>query len=469
MTGGPNVKRGERPIWMSEDFYEMRRNVSWLSSFEKVMFCVEGVRSCDYFLAVLTNRPGNEFEFSGVGQVPTSFFELELTAAALFGKPCFIFLHSDFEPSDKLAGFLKMVEPAFPNISFEKLSENEILRRIERLIKQVEHLVFRHLVRVPRKQLFIDTLFRLRHKPYRVREEPPPIRFLDGQFDPNIGRATSEVVPKLLSAAHAEQNYQSRLIILWIAIHSLMGVPYTDPSCREFLPLWEDAMSSWASAAAWYGLHGHAAMAGLAALSSLGAARLSLGALGDPLHGIPHGPIASAYYSIAKHAAPAMLYSLALEHIEAALAHAPPDAANLLAIRGSIHLRLHDRDAAIADYREVARARADLEGGSYGEALVELGFAQVFAGQGREGLGAIELGIDFIRTDPRQGFEVRALRKYSIALLRGGNILKALDYAILAYDKAIQYGAFDQISRLERFAKRLEWLRRRPASQETKR
>jgi hypothetical protein len=458
LTGGAHVPAGERPIWVAEDFDELNR-ASTLSRLAKAQFCVEGVRACDGFLAILTERFGSKIEVDGVGQVPTSYLELELMEAALLSKPSFIFLQSDFTPSKELANLLNLLRPAFPDMVLERLSEVRILERVKRIVERVENPFLRwRPLRMPSKRLFIDTLFRLRHRPYRVKDEPPPIRFLDGGFDATVTDVGVDMVEPLLDQASREPNYQNRLTILWLAIRSLMGVPYTNPAFRKFVPLWEDALGAWNSAAAWYGLHGHAAMAGLAALGSLAEARSCIAPASDPIHGIPHGPIASAYYSIAKQVGRSDIYRLALEHIEAVLASGPSSAVNLLAIRGSIQLRLGFTNAAIADYEEVARSREPLGDGAYGEALSELGHALVIAGRKREGLAKLERGVELLQKYPRAGFDVRSMRKLALGYARNLSFSKALDYAVLAYNTAVASGALDQISRLERLAKKIDGL-----------
>ncbi len=383
-------------------------------------------------------------------------------AAALFRKPSFIYLHTGFRPSDKLARFLELMRPVFPDMALQSLSELEILRRVERLVRHVESPWLRRIpVRVPRKRLFVDTLYRLRHRPYDVRGEPPPIRFLDGRRDESIDVAQADMVPQLLERARTEEKYQDRLILLWFAIHALMGVPYTNQKFLKYVPLWEDALGSWNSSAAWFGLHGHGAMASLAALGSLAEARRAIASPTDPVHGIPHGPIASAYYSIAKQARRRDIYDLALEHIDAVLATAPENRTNLIAIRGSIRLRLGDSPGAIGDYEEVAHAREHLRPGVYGEALSELGYALLLAGDKREGMRKMEMGVDLLRQDPRKGFDVRATKKLAVGFARCFDLRRALDYLALAYDMAEKSDALDQIGRIERLAKALDRLRRR--------
>ncbi len=461
VTGGGELPPGQRPIWVAEDFEELKRG-SALSSIAQAQFCVEGVRATDCFLAVLTERWGSEIQVDGVGKVPTSFFEVELMEAALLEKPCFIFLHKGFTRSKELDRLLTLLRPVFPNMALEELSEDEILRRVARLVKHVENPLLRRFpLRVPRRRLFVDTLFRLRHRPYRVKDEPPPIRFLDGLAAIGGDPANAQLVEPLLERAHREANYQNRLTLLWFALRALMGVPYTDPAYRKFVPLWEDVFGSWNSAGAWYGLHGHAAMGCLAALGSLAEVRSTIAGTGDPQHGIPHGPIASAYYSIAKNSGRSDdIYQLALEHIDATLALGRKNTTDLLAIRGSIYLRLRRTAAAIDDYQQVAQDREHLGDGTYGEALSELGHALVMSGRRREGLAKLERGFELMQADPRPGFEIRATRKLAAGYARCFNFAKALDYAIMAYDSAVASGAYDQISRLERFAKKLERLRR---------
>jgi hypothetical protein len=73
----------------------------------------------------------------------------------------------------------------------------------------------------------------------------------------------------------------------------------------------------------------------------------------------------------------------------------------------------------------------------------------------------LERGTDLMKDDPRPGFAIRAIRKLAVGYARSLDLRRALDYAVIAYDKAVETGAYDQISRLERIAKRIARLRRR--------
>lgn len=386
-------------------------------------------------------------------------------AAALFRKPAFIYLHQGFEASERLQGFLELIRPAFPDASFQAISSEEILRRVDALVKHVRSLVLRHLpLRVPRKRLFLNELFRRRHSPYRVRDEPPPVRFLDGHFDSTVDPSRAAEVPALLERANDQPNYEHRLVMLWFAIHALMGVPYTERRWSQYVELWEAVLGSWNSAGAWYGLHGHAAMAGIAALGSLSAARATVASPTDARHGIPHGPLASAYYSIAKQAANRAIYDIALEHVDMALMLKPPDETNLRAIRGSILMRLGDRPGAITEYAAVAEARRDHRAGVFGEALSELGYALVMSGRRNEGLAAMERGVELLLRDPRPGFDIRAIRKLAVGYALCAEPVHAFHYAVMAYDRAEQTDARDQITKTERLAKSLDRLLSRATS-----
>ena len=50
------------------------------------------------------------------------------------------------------------------------------------------------------------------------------------------------------------------------------------------------------------------------------------------------------------------------------------------------------------------------------------------------------------------------MRKLALGYARNLSFSKALDYAVLAYNTAVASGALDQISRLERLAKKIDGL-----------
>lgn len=177
----------------------------------------------------------------------------------------------------------------------------------------------------------------------------------------------------------------------------------------------------------------------------------------DRSRGIPHGPLASEYYSIARLAGRSgEILALALGHIGAAIETTRGDGINETAIRASIYRELGRLDAALADYEKVTEARRDLGGGAYGEALSELGHALLLSGKTRSGITLMEEGLELLCKEPPSGFRIRAMRKLATGYARRGRLIGAMDLAVAAHDLALEMGAHDQIRRLERLAKWLD-------------
>ncbi len=257
-----------------------------------------------------------------------------------------------------------------------------------------------------------------------------------------------------MERARAEETHQVRLTLIWFAIRALMGAPFHDPAFRDFLPLWERAFGRWTNSGAWYGLHSHFPMSCLAALGSLAEVRLHTADKNDPTQGLPHGPLASEYYSIAKLAGRAAEISdLALTHIQLAIDSNPGDTANQTAIRASIFLRMGHADAALADYQRVAELREGRGGPSYGEALSEWGYAMLKTGDKHRGITQMGKGLELLRAGQPSGFQVRAMRKLAEGYARCWKVAAALDLASEAHDLARRIGAHDQIHPLQRLAK----------------
>jgi tetratricopeptide (TPR) repeat protein len=205
----------------------------------------------------------------------------------------------------------------------------------------------------------------------------------------------------------------------------LSAAPYTEPQYEEYLPLWEKALSQWASASAWYGLHGHLSLGRLAAVNSLLGIRQHMSTTMQSRVGLPsiqgtQGAIASEYYSIAKLVESFIdrhsLLKKALWNVNTALAvKQNSDISGLLAIRGSIRLGLGQPLKAVKDYREVLQQRLDAnEGpGSVGEAQAELGMAYLCLGRVWKAQELLEAGVESLALSSRHPFTVRALKKLS--------------------------------------------------------
>lgn len=459
ITGGASlaVRKEPRPVWMAEDYPELRPESPW-PAFDKVELCLSGVRAAECFVAVITTRHGSPIHLEGTGTVPSSFFEAELFEAAFSEKPAFIFLLKGNEPDPKLASLLRLLAPFFPNMNLQPVAEDEILRNVEQLIKHYQRPRWLRPVLVPpRLKPTVDALFRTRHRTYDIKSEPPPLRFLGGLFDPALPPPDPVLVESVLDRANKAQEHHARLTLLWFAIRALMGAPFHNAKYSNFLQLWEDAFGAWTTAGAWYGLHGHVDMGCLAALGSLTDVRVTQAKILGSSSDIPHGPLASEYYSIARLAGQSSeVFALALDHIQSAIERTRGDGVNETAIRASIYRETGHMDAALTDYEKVAEARRDQGGGPYGESLSELGYAMLLSGRVGQGIDLMERGLDLLHKEPPSGFQVRAMRKLAIGYARGARIIRALEVASAAHDLAVKIGAYDQIRRLERMAKWLD-------------
>jgi len=197
-------------------------------------------------------------------------------------------------------------------------------------------------------------------------------------------------------------------------------------------------------------------MSCLAALGSLAEIRICSVEKGDPTHGIPHGPLASVYYSLAKISGRANeILDLALTHVQLAIELNRDDFANHIAVRASILLQMGRPDAALTDYRRVVELRKDRGGTAYGEALSQCGYALLKTGQKQRGVTQMEEGLELLKSGQPSGFQVRAMRKLAEGYARSWKFSAALDLDAEAYDLALTIGAHDQIHTVERLARRL--------------
>lgn len=458
MTGGDDdAAATTRPVWMAEDFPELDPD-SPLPGIEKAQLCLDGVRSAECFVAVLSQRHGWLVTIDGAGTVPSSFFEAELFEAALLEKPAHVFLLDGFAPlDDKLKNLLKLLGPFFPDMDLRPVSEDEILRRISRLIARYERPRWmRPIFAAPRVAPMAKTLIGLRHRPYDVRLGLPPLRFVGRAGDNSLPVPDPAVVAAVIEKAKATPKNQTRLMLLWFAIRALMRAPFTDPAFAHLLPLWSDAFGAWASAGAWYGMHAHIGLGCIAALGSASEVRVLQGGGPEPWRNLPHGPLASEYYSLSRLAGkPPGILELALQHIEAAIDVGAGVPSHAMAIRGSIYREMGNMPAALAEFERVCELRKD-EGAGFGEAQNEYGFALWQSGRRHEGLMLMEEGL---AKETRTGFWIRGARKLALAHARAGHPNRALDLAVAAHDKAVEIGAYDQIRPLERMAKRIDGLR----------
>ena len=189
MTGGDRESAAEsRPVWMAEDFPELDPDAP-LPGIEKAQLCLDGVRGSECFVAILSHRHGSAITIDGAGTVPSSFFEAELFEAALLEKPVFVFLLEGFNPDDKLTNLLKLLAPFFPDMDLTPISQDEVLRRISRIIARYQRPMWmRWRLVSPHVGAIASTLLRMRHRPYNIRSGLPALRF--------VGRSGDDFPPR---------------------------------------------------------------------------------------------------------------------------------------------------------------------------------------------------------------------------------------------------------------------------------
>jgi tetratricopeptide (TPR) repeat protein len=202
-------------------------------------------------------------------------------------------------------------------------------------------------------------------------------------------------------------------------------------------------------------LHGHLEIGCLAALGSISNLRKLTG---SPA---PHGALACEYYSIARLAGSSGdFYDLALEHVNEAIAASQGKPSGELAIRASIYRSTGKLDAAVRDYEFVVDQAREKGGAAYGDALCELGYAEMLNENSRLGVNRMEQGLELLKAAPASGFTIRAMRKLAVGYAWRGKLGGALELSAEAYDLAMKLGAYDQIRRLERLAHRIDRIRR---------
>jgi tetratricopeptide (TPR) repeat protein len=444
------------PIWMAEQHRELDRNAP-TAPLAMAEICVQGVRDCDVYVALVRSNHGSGIQLRPEQRTQASFFELELFEAALLQKPAYVFVLDGGEPSDRLAGLLDLLKPALPGYDKRARTEADIYDQVLRIVEAADHP--RRPPAFLRKRAsarqISNALTGARFNVYDPRSAAPQLRFLGGIHDPSLPRPDLDLARDAIQRASERTNHNDRLTLFWIAIRELMGWPIEASPPREVADLWGEALGGWNSAGAWYGLHGHPHMGCLAALGSLTQLRLLTSKAAD----IPHGGMSSEYYSIAKlvsrPALKAEVLTASRAHIDAAFLTGETSAK--FAQRGSVKAAQGDKAGAIEDYRRVVALRTGEEQASdddIGQAKTELGFALVFAGRRAEGLKEMEDGIRKFGGKPT-GFLIRAQRKLGRAYIRAGSPLRALDILAQAHDNAKATGALDQLSQIDKIARRL--------------
>jgi tetratricopeptide (TPR) repeat protein len=284
----------------------------------------------------------------------------------------------------------------------------------------------------------------------------PSIFFLNNTIELRNEQPRLEILRPLVTDIKQQPNEEKRLARLWIGLRELIAYGYENIRNEELLRYWNQLLSEWARAGAWYGLHADTPLGCLAALNSLTQVRQKLLALKPEMsesddNTFPGGSLASAKYSIAKRlyikSDREARFKEALHDLQRSLEIPGCDQSGLLAIRGSIFRQMGRISDCIDDYEKVLKIRRQTYApvSQIGEALSELGFGYLRDFSPRKGLHFCQEGVEMLRQGSRAGFLARGLRKLAIAYLMNGRLGKAYEVLQESRAIAIKYGALDQL------------------------
>lgn len=388
-----------------------------------------------------------------------SYWEAELFYAVLVGKAVQVFEVEGFHPDAKLARLLEMFRRALPRPAWSgPLRRSEVASAIRGFLLRQPFPVRkpkrgRHLLR-----MLVDGFFRLRGTDGRGGDAATEsLRFLDGPLADLTVVPNEAVISRVLSEVQVLRDEEARLTRLWIAFRELQGAPPGSQRDSEFLPYWNRFWGEWASAGAWYGLHGHPHLAVLPALVEQARVRdrmrsLQSSAWRDEDTTYPGGALASSRYSIAglsgSYRNRRFLLHAALTDLNRSLNAGVAQPEGLLAIRGSVYRRLGKVWASVADHEEVLRRRkmAVAPDGAIGEALAELGYGYLFQLRLWRGRSFLQEGVRLLaESNSRPGFLIRARRKLALAYALTGQPRRAAQELEVARELALRDSVFDQI------------------------
>ena len=383
--------------------------------------CLEAVRASEAVIFIFGGYGSLTFPFE---RAMVTVLELELFQAILQLKPLYVFRLESAVLDPRLEGLLQILQSIHPQLFLTEscTDSDDALKKIRSLIERkgrsIEpqdggmHKAFARQLR----ELLPGNDARLKDN-----ENEKPLRFLDGLFVGVSGAVPDPMlIERLIAGADSTLNEATRLAYLWVAVRHLAAVPYDRPEFAPWLPAWEAVLRRWASAAAWYGLHGFLALGRLAAVNSLREiAALTAPPAGEAERSIhaSHGALASEYYSMAKLVSirkkRRTLLKTALRHVNQALASGGNDPSGLFLIKGPIELSLGNRWAALRSFRMALAVRiASNEGpGRIGEAEAHLGFAQLSVLRVWTARRYLQSGVLKLEQHRPDGFFVIAVKK----------------------------------------------------------
>jgi tetratricopeptide (TPR) repeat protein len=384
--------------------------------------CRDLIRRSSLFVGVFDARGGRALFDKDSG--PVTVLEIELIQALFQRMPLILFTLPGFESNRRLRGLVALAQnyrlARVITLSSKAIASHDNQTRLSswavaRIARAIRDSAPQHAMRMVER---ITSRF-ITYRNLEVRLLADGLDEFKDPFDENQAR-------RLIEKAAGLGDHAARLSFLWPALRQLASVPYSDPRYQAYQVLWVRLVGIWDRSAAWYGLHNDSPIGRLAATNT----RIWI-ADHSPAEAqtapFMRGARASAFLSMAHRLwlpwHRRRLIQRSLEELETALRAGPDNPAGFLAIRGSIHLASWRIAAAIADYETVValRSQNDSTPSGLGEALVELGWAYVWAFRRAEAKHAFAKGVDLMRqglaNDPsRIEFFIRGLMKQALGL-----------------------------------------------------
>lgn len=443
-----------RRIWTVEEQRPDLDQRKGASPFFIVDELITQIRHSNLFICVLRDVYGSSV-FGNTESV--SFLETEIYQAALFHNNVRFFLMEPFNPSEKLKGLLDLVGALRPGIIPERAQPKTVV--LDDIKRALEATPSKHRPWAISIRKFISQLAVRRGHP------KPDVEFFDKVFRPVSERPDRDHIQVLLDGLSNEQSIEKRLTRTWIALRELSAAPYDDVKFKEYLPLWNEVLGVWSSAAAWYGLHGHLYAGRLAAVNSQLAIRAHMdwrGADRSATHYIQgtKGARASEYYSMAKlmptQAQRDEYLRLAEQDVEDALRSIEDEPSGYLAIRGHIHLIQGKLAEALADFeRAKALKEAAHDAKAAGEAKADIALVHMRCGNLREAVKLLRESVATLDDAKSTTFAIRARKRLAMALLRSGRPFHAWRELNTAYETAVKNQIYDQVTPTMEIANRV--------------
>jgi hypothetical protein len=400
-----------RPVWVAE---VADKELNQKPSEEVQIACMRNVREIPAFICIIDGSYGTPWNIAQL-----CVLELEIIAATLAKKPFHFFLLEPYEGDPRTESLLRIVRLMRPELATLRPQS------AERILKSLSEMLSKNRWSPKSAGTALSDYLTIKGSDTDLN-----IQFLNEIFIPlHEGEPEQNNILALLSEVSLQTDQATRLVYLWMAIRHLCAVPYNDPTYDRFLTLWNQALSLWASAASWYGLHGLNFLGRLAAANTLLKIRERLvSSSGLSIQG-SKGALASEYYSIAKmvrsRKMKRKLLNRALITANQSLEEPQPDTSGLLGIRGSVLQALGKPGEGLRDYQAMLSLRQSAceDSGRIGEAEAELGWGYfrlwlpwkffVFS-YFCKAQHFLCHGVALLELSERHEFTVRALRKLGI-------------------------------------------------------